>query len=104
MRLLSRPVLDFLNEVYEDLKEQRGPEHALFEKAKPVSLGKIAMRSNRPFDVRVQKTADDDLVSVQYTRPNKKLRRIRDALGRASMSASRIGAYTFDWFYDRNCK
>jgi hypothetical protein len=104
MRLLSRPVLNFLNDLYEDLKEQRGPEHALFEKAKPVSLQKIAKRTNRPFNVRVQRTADDDLVSIQYKRPNKMLRRIREALGRRSMSASSIGEYTFDWFYDRNFK
>ncbi|MGD0012962.1 MAG: ATP-binding protein [Bryobacteraceae bacterium] len=104
MRLLSRPILDFLNTFYEDVKEQSEPERAVFEKARPVSPLKIAVRQNTPFEVRVKKTADDELVSIQYPRPNKKLRRIREVLGRSSMSASRIGQYTFDWFYDRNCK
>lgn len=104
MRLLSRPVLDFLNDFYEDVKEQSGPERVLFERAKPVSPLKIAVRQNAPFNARVTRTVDGGLVSIQYKRPSKKLRQIREVVGRSSMSASSIGAYTFDWFYDRNCK
>ena len=78
MRLLSRPVLDFLNDFYEDVKEQSAPERALFEKAKPVSPLKIAVRQNTLFQARVKKTADDELMSIQYQRPNKKLRFFAD--------------------------
>jgi len=103
MRLLSRPVLDFLNDLYPDLKEESEPEHALLKEAMAVSPHRIAGRRNSVFLANVKKEAGDDLVSIQYKRPKKKLDKIREALGRARMSASRIGEHTFDWFYDRNC-
>jgi hypothetical protein len=104
MRLLSRPVLDFLSTLYPDVKEQSEPEHALFKQAKAVAPQKIASRANAGWEAKVKKQGDDYLVSIQYKRPNRKLKKIREALGRTNMSASRIGEHTFDWFYDRNCK
>jgi hypothetical protein len=104
MWLLSRPVLDFLNNLYSDVREQSEPEHALFRKAKPVALQKIASRDNTIFKADVKKESEDELVSIQYRRPKKKLTKIKEVFGKSSMSASRIGEYTFDWFYDRNCK
>ena len=104
MRLLSRPVLNFLNELYSDVKEQSEPEHVLFKEAKPVELQTIASRDNTSFRVALKKENEDNLVSIQYKRPAKQLKKIKEALGKTSISASRIGEYTFDWFYDRNCK
>jgi hypothetical protein len=43
-------------------------------------------------------------VSIQYKRPKKKLNEVRSAIGDPKMSASRVGEYTFDWFYERNRK
>ena len=102
MRLLSRPVLDFLNDLYPDVKEQSEPEHALFNKARSVAPQKIARRHNTPFEARVKGTGGE-LVSIQYRRPKKKLEQIKKVLGK-KMSASDIGKHTFDWFYERNCK
>jgi hypothetical protein len=104
MRLLSRPVLNFLSDLYSDVKEQSEPEHTLFKEAKPVEPDKIANRENTIFKARVKKESEDDLVSIQYKRPKKKLKKIKEVLSKPGMSASRIGEYTFDWFYDRNCK
>lgn len=104
MRLLSRPVLDFLNDLYPDVKEQSEPEHALFNQAKPVAPQTVASRSNTVFKANVVKESDDALVSIQYKRPKKKIRKIKEFLGKSSMSAYRVGEYTFDWFFDRNCK
>jgi hypothetical protein len=105
MRVLSRPVLNFLNNVYEDVKEQAVPERTAFEKAKPVSPLQVATRPNTTFlPVEIKRTPADIQVSIQYKRSQKKLDQIKEALGRSRMSASRIGEYTFDWFYDRNCK
>jgi hypothetical protein len=105
MRILSRPVLDFLNSVYPDVKEQAVPERTAFEKAKPVSPFQVATRPNTTFlPVEIKRTPADVQVSIQYKRSQKKLDQIKEALGRSRMSASRIGEYTFDWFYDRNCK
>jgi len=104
MRLLSRPVLNFLNDLYSDVKEQSEPEHILFKEAKPVAVQKIASRNNTDFKPEVRKESEDDLVSIQYKRPKRKLKKIQEVLGKPRMSASRIGEYTFDWFYDRNCK
>jgi hypothetical protein len=104
MRLVSRPVLDFLGDLYSDVKEQSEPEHNLFKEAKPVQLIEIASRANVTFKARIKRESEDSLVSIQYKRPKRMLRKIREVLGKSSMSAYRIGEYTFDWFYDRNCK
>lgn len=104
MRLVSRPILNFLNDLYPDVKEQSEPEHSLFQKAKPVPLQRIASRHNTAFKPEVKRPAEDAPVSIQYKRSKKKIDKIRQAIGRSRMAASRIGAYTFDWFYDRNCK
>ena len=103
MRLLSRPVLNFLNTLYSDVKEQSEPEHTLFREATPIDPLEIASRSNTIFRAAVKKESDDRPVSIQYKRPKKKLKRVNEVLGK-NMSAYRIGEYTFDWFYDRNCK
>lgn len=104
MRLLSRPVLNFLNDLYSDVIEQSEPEHILFKEAIPVSVQKIASRNNTDFKAEVRKESEDGLVSIQYKRPKRKLKKIQEVLDKPGMSASRIGEYTFDWFYDRNCK
>lgn len=104
MRLLSRPVLNFLNDLYSDVKEQSEPEHTLFQRAKAISLQKIASRHNTAFKADVKKSSGDELVYVQYQRSRRKLDKIKSVLGKSRMSAARIGEYTFDWFYDRNCK
>ena len=104
MRVLTRPVLDFLNDLYSDVKEQSEPEHILFKSGIPVDPGKIASRRKHCFRGEGQKDSDDDLVSIQYRQPRKKLKKIREVLGKLNMPAYRIGEHTFDWFYDRNCK
>jgi hypothetical protein len=104
MRLLSRPVLNFLNDLYSDVKEQSEPEHTLFKAAQPVQLQTIASRDNTSFRVAIKKDSEDDLVSIQYKRSRKKLKKVKEAIGKTRLSAARIGEYTFDWFYDRNCK
>jgi len=93
-----------LNDLYSDVKEQSEPEYTLFKEGKPIEPYKVANRENTAFKVRVKKEGDDDLVSIQYKRPKKKLKKIREVLGKPHMSALNIGEYTFDWFYDRNCK
>ena len=104
MRLLSRPVLDFFNDLYPDTKEESEPEHELFRTAKAVAPHTVAARSNSRFSAIVRKQSGDESVSIQYKRPKKELDRIIQALGTPRMSASAIGEYTFDWFYDRNRK
>jgi hypothetical protein len=104
MWLLSRPILDFLNELYSDVREESEPEHDVFRGGKAIPPQRIASGPNRIWQVKLRKQSDDDPVSIQYKRPKKKLKKVKEALGRSSMSASRIGEYTFDWFYDRNCK
>jgi hypothetical protein len=104
MWIQSRPILDFLNELYSDVKEESEPEHSVFKGGKAIAPQKLASGPNTVWRVNIKKQSDDDLVSIQYKRPKKKLKKIKEALGKSSMSASRIGEYTFDWFYDRNCK
>ena len=104
MWVLSRPILDFLNDLYGEVREESEPEHTLFREARAVTPQKIASRVNTLFEAKFKKESDDAPVSIQYKRPKKKLKKIKEAIGSSSMSASRIGEYTFDWYYDRNCK
>lgn len=104
MRLLSRPVLDYLNALYQEVKEQSEPEHALLTEARAVAPQKIASRRNARFVANVRRQSGDAPVSIQYKRPKRKLDQIRKGINDPNMSASRIGEYTFDWFYERNCK
>ena len=104
MWLLTRPVLSFFNDLYGDVKEQSEPEHTLFNDAKPIDPQKIASRNNTVFEAKVKKESDDDVISIQYKRSTRKLKKIREVLGKPNMSASRIGEHTFDWFYERNSK
>lgn len=104
MWVLGRPILDFLNNLYGDVREESEPERNLFAAAKAVQLQRVASRKNTIFEATVKKESDDAQVSIQYKRPKKKLKQVREATGRPTLSASRIGEYTFDWFYDRNCK
>jgi hypothetical protein len=104
MRLLSRPVLDYLNDLYPDVSEQSEPEHDLLKTAKAVAPQKIASRRNGKFVANVRRLSGDVPVSIQYKRPKKKLNEVRSAIGDPKMSASRVGEYTFDWFYERNRK
>jgi hypothetical protein len=104
MWVLSRPILNFLNDLYPDVSEESEPEHSVFRAAKAIAPDKIAGRKNTLWDARVKKESDDALVSIQYKRPRKKLTKIKDVIGRSSISASGVGEYTFDWFYDKNCK
>jgi len=104
MWIHGRPILNFLNDLYGDVREESEPERTLFMEAQAVTPQKVASRVNTTFEAKLKKHSDDDQVSIQYKRPNKKLKKIKEALGKSSMSASRIGEYTFDWYYDRNCK
>jgi hypothetical protein len=105
MWIHSRPVLDFLNDLYpSDVAQEGEPERALLRAGKAISPQQVAKRTNSEFQATVKRQSGDSLVSIQYKRPRKKIEKIKDVLGRARMSAARIGEYTFDWFYDRNCK
>jgi len=104
MWILSRPVLNFLNDLYPDVKEEGEAEHVLFQSAKGVSPQSVARRANTAWKANVKKQTDDTLLAILYKRPKKQLESIKEALGRPRMSASSIGQYTFDWFYDKNCK
>jgi hypothetical protein len=104
MRLLTRPILEFLNALYDDIKEQGEPERKAFEEVKPVPAEKMAGRPNSFFKTTLTRSPDDELTSIQYKRTRKKIDQVRRAIGRMRLSAARIGEYTFDWYYNRNCK
>ena len=103
MRILNRPVLNFLNNLYPDVREENEPERDILDKAKPIDTQKAASGANSIFEARVKKTSDDDLVSIQYKRPKKKIKRVKEALEMPGLSNSRVGEETFDRFYERHC-
>ena len=104
MRILSRPVLDFLNSLYSDVRAQSEPERVLLKEAKAVDPTEVAQRKDTVFQAKATKEPGDSEISIQYKRPKRKIDEIKKKLGKLSMSAYRVGEYTFDWFYERNCK
>jgi hypothetical protein len=88
MRILARPILDFLNNLYSDVKEESEPERRLLDNVKPVSTETLARRKNTPFEAKVESPPEDQPVSIQYKRTRRKLDKVRHVLRRPRMSAS----------------
>jgi hypothetical protein len=104
MQVLSRPVLDFLTRLYPgDIKEEGESERAALHKAKPIPVRTLAKEKDSIFSYKPRKVSENGMVSIQYKRKKPIVEKVKKAIGK-EMSASRIGEYTFDWFFDRNCK
>ena len=55
MRVQARPIIDFLNAMYREPKEQNEPEHAVLRQATAIAPFKIAPRKNTTFQVTVKR-------------------------------------------------
>ncbi len=107
MRIIGRPVINFLNDMYPtDVEPDGVAERETLAGAKAVSASEAARnkKSSAAFKANTKKTSDDALVNILYKRPKKSIDKIVRALGKKRMSAAKVGEHTFDVFLRRECK
>jgi hypothetical protein len=99
MRLSSRPILDYLNDLYPgDVEDLVVEQRDLLRNAPSVPVDRVPAH-NREFSARVPKQLDS-LMNIQYRRRKKDVDKIRQHLGDPKMPAYRVGEETFDYFLE----
>ncbi len=99
MGVLAKPILDFYNEIYAKEIAVEGKEQlALIESARRISVQTLARSTNKTWDARPRTPSADRRVSICYQRSQKQVNRVKENLGRPSMSNKAVGEYTFDYY------
>ncbi len=104
MKLLSRPVLDFLNDLYPtELSEEGLQERAALNQATGTSaFGKL--QEQQAFVFKQPEVEVEPVVNVQFQVSQNRIRRAGKALGLgANAPARRVCLEAFDYFYEREC-
>lgn len=104
MRTHGKPVLSHLAKRYPGDVQEAIPEREVMERAKAVSVLKVASSRDTLFSVAVPKKSEAKTVKIQYDRPKTEVRRIGTSLNRPGMAASRVGEYTFEYYLRNFCK
>lgn len=108
MQIQSRPVLNYLNDLYPGEVEPEGvAERELLEGVKKVEIDQVP-RSDAVFRVDLGRDRDaeqDAEVSIQYRKKQSEVDLIRKCCAKLRQaSARKIGEYTFDYFVNQECK
>lgn len=99
MRLVARPITEFLNELYDvDMEDTASAQRNILLNAPTKSVEKLAAR-DRAFQVPKQKDSDS-LLTIQYRRKKSEIDRVRKALGSPKMAVYKVGEETFDYFVE----
>jgi hypothetical protein len=102
MRSQARPVLDYLNKMYQETVLESEAEREVFDSGKATKPTTSAGRTNSVFTATIKPKADSEIVSIQYKRPKKEVEKIKKAIGKPNMSNVSVGEYTFEHFLKRN--
>ena len=106
MRILARPVLNFLSRKYpRDVQPEGVAERETHERARAVAVETVSAskKKSRSFMAKTAKRKESELVNISYKRSWKDVERIKKGIGKARMSATKVGEYTFDVFLRREC-
>jgi hypothetical protein len=99
---MMRPVMDFLNELDDDV-EEHGKKHSpmldVVEKASPQSAENFVTKSTFRAPNRAALGKSSKTVKIQYSKPTKEVEFLQDALNLSSAAA--VGEKTFQIVYDR---
>jgi hypothetical protein len=99
MGVLAKPILDFFNVMYaKDIAVEGKEQIDLIESARRVSVQSLARSTNKTWDARPRTPSADRRVSICYQRSQKQVNRVKESLGRPSMSNKAVGEYTFDYY------
>ncbi len=96
-------VLGFLNKAYEEKNESDvALARELRDSAKPVELAKLPQKE-MTFNVETNSKQRPENVHIEYSARLKDVERIRERLGRPSISARKIGKMTFEYYLEKEC-
>lgn len=107
MQILSRPILDFLNDLYPGEMDPEGVlEREFLEKARRITIDQLAKKDTSFFvrglrEAKIKK--ENRLEWIRYRKPAKDIERARTCIGKKQMSPSQIGSHTFDYFLKQEC-
>ena len=99
---LSRPILNFLNQMYPSELRESPAERGASERVTPSSLSKLARQPNRSFEPKLRDGGKPN-VRVRYDADKKELDRIRKRLRSPRMGAARIGRLTLEYYLNAEC-
>jgi hypothetical protein len=97
MELQGRPALTFLSRLYSDPEERDPAGRALLHSAERRRITNLP-RGDAAFEARLPVSVKKQIVNIQFRRPRTDVDRARSAIGRQSISASKVGEYAFDYF------
>jgi hypothetical protein len=100
MRLMARPVLDFLNGLYpSDVQPEGVFEREVLRRSEAVEIMAIP-RVETSFRITEVARPRPTTQSIQYRRPIDVIQRIKDHLDEPRLAAGRIGELTFDYYVE----
>lgn len=104
MKLIGRPIVNFLAKMYPGDIEAKGvAERTLLAGAKGVSMERLPSGSH--FSAKTgPKRKQNALVNISYTKSRREVDQVKEVIGGKKPSNIEVGKYTFDYFYERNCK
>ena len=97
----ARPVLQFLDRMYQNEDVEEPPERKLAEQLQPAPIASVVERAF--FAPSRETSAADQTVSIQFKIERGRLEAARRCLRRAAWSAGRIGQYAFDYMMKHEC-
>jgi len=107
MVVQARPVTTFLNNLYPGEQLAEGViERELLARVQPLLITEVPKTEGR-FKVNLGKekaNLENRLVTIQYKKTRKDIDRARECLKQPSLSAAKIGEYTFDYFLKQECQ
>jgi hypothetical protein len=104
MRLLCRPIIDFLNNMYPNEIPDAPNERALAEAIKTARVHELAQKKVSQFAIKSQKKRNmGNTVSIQYSADKDDVERIRKRLRQPSMPANKVGFETFNYYLKNEC-
>ncbi|MCR9252813.1 MAG: ATP-binding protein [bacterium] len=100
MKILSKPLLNFLSRIYQDNKAEESPEKLLFESATPVSIEKIETTERVFHYVPKEK---EKFATISYKKPVEEVEALKSCLDNPKMSNKDLGIWTFDYTMKLEC-
>ncbi|MEA3327663.1 MAG: ATP-binding protein [Chloroflexota bacterium] len=100
MALLSRPVLNFINNMYPSDIVEEIPERELAEQLKPIKVTEIIDKSSKSFKSPDTKQTRErrKFISIQYKAERVDVERIKKKINQPGWGAGKVGRFTFDYY------
>ncbi len=102
MSVVSKPVVNFLNRMYQGDTPEEIAERRVADTVKAVDVRKLATSQESAFEVRERsRRTPPTTINVQYQAERSEIEKIKRWLRKPSWSAGRVGRYTLDYFMEQ---